>query len=80
MHDDENFFDVTIACDDKQLSAHKLIISACRPRPAPTALPDLQSVLNFMYHSEVNISQEVLNTFIAVAEDLKVKGLAQTQS
>jgi len=42
---------------------------------------DLQSVLNFMYHGEVNVAQEELNSFLAVAEELRVKGLTQnTQS
>lgn len=30
-----------------------------------------------MYHGEVNVAQEELNSFLAVAEDLKVKGLTQ---
>ena len=30
-----------------------------------------------MYHGEVNVAQEDLNTFLAVAEDLQVKGLTQ---
>jgi hypothetical protein len=38
---------------------------------------DITSVLNFMYHGEVSVAQEELNTFLAVAEDLKVKGLYQ---
>ena len=37
-------------------------------------------VLNFMYHGEVNVAQEELNSFLAVAEDLRVKGLTQNQS
>jgi hypothetical protein len=41
---------------------------------------DLQAVLNFMYHGEVNVAQEELNSFLAVAEDLKVKGLTQNSS
>ena len=41
---------------------------------------DLQAVLNFMYHGEVNVAQEELNSFLAVAEDLRVKGLTQNQS
>ena len=41
--------------------------------------PNLQSVLNFMYHGEVNIAQEELNSFLAVAEDLQVKGLTQNK-
>jgi hypothetical protein len=35
---------------------------------------ELVSVLNFMYQGEVNIAQEELNSFLAVAEELKVKG------
>ena len=38
---------------------------------------DLVSVLDFMYHGEVNVAQEELNSFLAVAEDLQVKGLSQ---
>merc|ERR1712240_764192 len=41
---------------------------------------DLQAVLNFMYHGEVNVAQEELNSFLAVAEDLEVKGLTQNNS
>ena len=41
---------------------------------------DLQAVLNFMYHGKVNVAQEELNSFLAVAEDLKVKGLTQNNS
>jgi len=96
LRDDKDFFDVTLACDDEQLQAHKVIISACSPffrnilRRNPHKHPllylkgvkysDLQSVLNFMYHGEVNVAQEELNSFLAVAEDLKVKGLTQNQS
>merc|ERR1719300_486906 len=38
---------------------------------------DLVSVLNFMYMGEVNVAQDDLNQFLAVAEDLRVKGLTQ---
>ena len=33
-----------------------------------------------MYHGEVNVAQEELNSFLAVAEDLQVKGLTQNSS
>jgi len=88
-----DFFDVTLVCGDEQLQAHKLILSACSPffgnilRRNPHHHPllylkgvrytDLQSVLNFMYHGEVSVAQEELNSFLAVAEDLRVKGLTQ---
>jgi len=78
------------------MQAHKVILSACSPffrnilRRNQHQHPllylkgvkytDLQSVLNFMYHGEVNVAQEDLNSFLAVAEDLRVKGLTQNQS
>ncbi len=37
----------------------------------------LTAVLNFMYHGEASVSQAELNAFLAVAEDLSVKGLTQ---
>ena len=96
LRDDKDFFDVTLACDEDQIQAHKVILSACSPffrsvlRKNPHTHPllylkgvkfgDLQSVLNFMYHGEVNVAQEELNSFLAVAEELRVKGLTQNQS
>ena len=35
---------------------------------------DMSCVLEFMYHGEVSVAQDDLNTFLQVAEDLKVKG------
>merc|ERR1712082_562952 len=42
--------DVTIACEDEQMQAHKIILSICSPFFRYT---DLQSVFNFMYHEDV---------------------------
>ena len=96
LRDDRDFFDVTLACEDDQIQAHKVILSACSPffrgvlRKNPHQHPllylkgisfrDIQSVLNFMYHGEANIAQEDLNNFLSVAEELKVKGLTQGNS
>merc|ERR1712123_486320 len=96
LREDKDFFDVTLACDDNQIQAHKVIISACSPffrnvlRRNPHQHPllylkgvkykELLSVLNFMYMGEVNVAQEELNSFLAVAEDLRVKGLTQNNS
>ena len=41
---------------------------------------DLSSILNFMYHGEVNVAQEDLNSFLAVAEELQIKGLTNKGS
>jgi hypothetical protein len=40
-------------------------------------LSDLEPVLDFMYTGEVSVCQDDLNSFLAVAEDLQVKGLTQ---
>ena len=87
---------MTLACEEEQVQAHKVILSACSPffravlRKNPHSHPllylkgvkygDMQAVLNFMYHGEVNVAQEDLNSFLSVAEELKVKGLTQDQS
>ena len=39
-------------------------------------LEDLQAALEFMYHGEVNLAQDSLNNFLAVAEELAIKGLS----
>jgi len=93
LREDKDFFDVTLACDDDQIQAHKVILSACSPffrtilkrnRHEHPLLylkgvkyADLMAVLNFMYQGEVNVAQDDLNSFLAIAEDLKVKGLTQ---
>jgi len=96
IRDEKEFFDITIACEDEQLQAHKVILSACSPffknvlrryqHQHPllylkgVSLRDMESVLNFMYHGEVNVAQEDLNSFLQVAEDLRVKGLTQNSA
>jgi len=96
LREEKDFFDCTLSCGSRQIQAHKLILSACSPffrsilRQNPHQHPllylkgveftDIQAVLNFMYHGEVNVAQEELNSFLAVAEDLKVKGLTQGNS
>jgi len=96
LREEKDFFDVTLACDDSQIQAHKVILSACSPffrgvlKKNPHQHPllylkgvkykELLSVLNFMYMGEVNVAQEELNSFLAVAEDLRVKGLTQNNA
>jgi len=83
-----------LSCGARQVDAHKLVLSACSPffrsilRQNPhqhpliylkgVQLAELQAVLNFMYHGEVSVAQDDLNSFLAVAEDLQVKGLTQS--
>ena len=93
IRDEKDFFDVTLACEDEQVQAHKVILSACSPffrtilrrnrHDHPllylkgVKYAEIISILNFMYHGEVNVAQDELNSFLAVAEELRVKGLTQ---
>jgi len=93
IRDEKDFFDVTLACEDEQVQAHKVILSACSPffrtilrrnrHDHPllylkgVKYAEILSILNFMYHGEVNVAQDELNSFLAVAEELRVKGLTQ---
>ena len=37
---------------------------------------DIQALLNFMYHGEVNVNQEDLQGFLGAAEELRIRGLS----
>eukprot|EP00092_Neocalanus_flemingeri_P020463 GFUD01022168.1.p1 GENE.GFUD01022168.1~~GFUD01022168.1.p1 ORF type:complete len:334 (-),score=101.02 GFUD01022168.1:6-1007(-) len=96
IREEKDFFDCTLSCGSRQIQAHKLILSACSPffrsilKQNPHQHPllylkgvsfrDMEAVLNFMYHGEVNVAQDDLNSFLQVAEDLRVKGLTQNDS
>jgi len=88
-----DFYDVTLACEEDQVQCHKLVLSACSPlllkilrqnlHPHPliylkgVKFKQLLAVLDFMYDGQVNVSREDLMSFMATAEELKVKGLTQ---
>lgn len=42
-----------------------------------TSFLELKSLLSFIYHGEVNVSQERLGLLLKTAEALRIKGLAQ---
>lgn len=89
----ESLVDVTLACEGTSIKAHKVVLSACSPffqdvfinNPCkhPVVIlkdmqyNDLKSVIDFMYHGEVNISQDQLPSLLKCAEALKIKGLAE---
>jgi len=87
------FSDVTLACEDgQQIRAHKVILSAsstffrdllANDHPQPLLLrglkgSDLISVVDFIYHGEVEVEKDSLYDFLAIGEKLKLKGLAKT--
>ncbi|CAB4059459.1 unnamed protein product [Lepeophtheirus salmonis] len=95
-NDEEDFFDVTLACGSKHIKAHKVILSACSSffRSLIKSIPHqhpllylrgidfnhLESVLCFMYNGEVRIKPHELDQFLSIAQELKVNGLMQDQS
>ena len=77
--------------EDQQIEAHKIILAACSPffstllKKNKHSHPmiymrglkakDLVAVVDFIYHGETNIYQEDLDGFLALAEELQLKGL-----
>lgn len=86
------FVDVTIACGGKCYSAHKFVLSTCSEyfkqifthnsgsNPIlfmkDVSSRDIEALLDFMYHGEVNVPQSSLGSLIKTAESLQIKGLA----
>ena len=79
--------------EDKHIEAHRIILTACSPffnsllkRSMQPHLmiymrgmktKDLMSILDFIYNGEASIYQDDLDGFLALAEELQLKGLSQ---
>eukprot|EP00092_Neocalanus_flemingeri_P002586 GFUD01002768.1.p1 GENE.GFUD01002768.1~~GFUD01002768.1.p1 ORF type:complete len:359 (+),score=68.24 GFUD01002768.1:61-1077(+) len=90
-----SFVDVTLACDDDQLEAHKVILSSASPffhkilQRNPHSHPllylrgslkkDVSALLNLIYSGETLVPVEDLESFLTLARDLGVKGLVDEQ-
>merc|ERR1712208_37478 len=77
--------------DGQQVEAHKVILASSSPffqkllgrnkHPHPLIYmrgvnsDDLLAIVDFLYCGEANIQQENLNSFLAIAEELQLKGL-----
>ena len=77
--------------EDQQIEAHRIILTACSPffrtvlKKNKSSHPiiymrgikakDLVALVDFIYLGEANIFQEDLDVFLALAEDLQLKGL-----
>ena len=96
LREENEFFDVTLVSDDqKQIMAHKVVLSSCseyfrnilktnkhsHPMLCMTGITsiDLDNVLNYVYHGEVKIFQEDINKFLDIAQRLKLNGLLATE-
>ena len=82
--------------DGQQIEAHKVILAASSPffekifmmnkHPHPLIYfrgfnsQDLAAILDFLYFGEANVFQENLDSFLAIAEELKLEGLAVQDS
>jgi len=96
LREAKELFNVTLACDEDQIQAHKVVLAACsplfrsilqrNPHDHPllylkdVKLSNLKLVLDCMYNGEVKLAEEELMSFLAVAGELKVKGLAENNS
>ena len=84
-----------VSDDLQQFPAHKVVLSSCSPvwknllRSSKHSHPmlyirgvknmELKYILDFAYSGEVTIHQEHLDGFLAIAEDLKLKGLSNAR-
>ena len=92
LREEKDFFDVTLVSDDeRQIPAHKLVLSACSDffksilRNNSHSHPllylsgihstNLSLILDYIYQGEVQIYQEHLDSFLEVAQKLKIEGL-----
>ena len=90
---EDNFCDMSLACEDKIIKAHKVIISFYSPIIKSILMSnetshsliylkgvrykDLQYLIEFMYQGKVVIPEEDVSCFLEVAEDLNVRGLSK---
>ena len=92
LRNEKDFFDVTLVSDDeKQVPAHKLLLSACSSffksilkkssNPHPIIFlsgidsKNLNIIVDYIYEGEVKIYQDQLDMFLKVARKLKIEGL-----
>ena len=77
--------------DGQQVEAHKVILASSSPffqkllgrnrHPHPLIFmrglkfDDLLAILDFLYRGEANVVQENLDSFLVIAEELKLRGL-----
>ena len=93
LREDQEFTDVTLACEDgRQIEAHKIILAGSSPffdnllkrnkHSHPLVYmkgmksEDMAAIIDFLYRGEVSVFQENLESFLAIAEELKLKGFA----
>merc|ERR1712129_245768 len=82
--------------DGQQVEAHKVILAACSPffqtllrknkHPHPLIYmrgvrsEDLVAIVDFLYYGEANVYQDNIDAFLALAEELNLKGLTENKN
>ena len=89
---DTEFTDVTLVSDDnRQIQAHKAILSACSPffkiilKNNPHQHPllflrgvlfeDLQALVHFIYQGKTEVPQKSLNRFLSLSSEFQLEGI-----
>jgi len=92
LRNEDEFYDVTLVSDDqKQISAHKVVLSASseyfrtilkhnkhqHPLLCLEGIgsSELNNISDYVYNGEVNIYQDDLDRFLNIAERYKLEGL-----
>ena len=84
-----------VSSDGKQFEVHKVVLVSTSPflkevfkknkHPHPLLFmkgvksDNLSAMVEFLYNGEANVDQENLDNFLALADDLKLKGLNMVQ-
>jgi len=92
---EKELLDVTLACEDETIGAHKVVLSACSPffrnvfKKATHVNPfiylkgvlhkDLVALIDYIYTGKAQVLAEDVDRFIQVGKDLQVKGLADEE-
>ena len=96
LRHEDDFYDVTLVSDDQdQISAHKVVLSACseyfknilkkNKHPNPLLCLEginsieLKIILDYLYNGEVNIFKENLDRFLNIAERFKLEGFMSNE-
>jgi len=95
LRESGELLDVTLACEDETIEAHKVVLSACSPffRQVLTKIKqkhpfiylkgifhkDLLAIMDYIYNGEAKVPAEDLKRFVEAAEELKIRGLAENQ-
>ena len=91
LRGDKDLFDVTLACEDETMEAHKVVLSACSIffrnvfKKAKQKHPfiylkgvlhkDLVALLDYIYTGQAQVLSEDVDRFFQVGKDMRVKGL-----